>query len=199
MNTLNDVNTIEELEQMRQEFGNFKAILKKQQIVSEKMMRRAMQKDYAKERKSVWLVVILVLLFYLPFGGMAFCTDIFPMWFFVFTIFFTLACIGATVYTIRRYVSDDLMTGEVVTVAEHLANYKRFNNRWLLYFGIPILVLWLGLFFYFVGQNAGDFARGMIVGGVIGGIIGGICGVRYYLDSMRRVNGMLAQIEELKS
>ncbi len=199
MNTLNNVNTIEELEQMRQEFGNFKAILKKQQIVSEKMMRRAMQKDYAKERKSVWLVVILVLLFYLPFGGMVFCTDIFPMWFFVFTIFFTLVCIGATVYTIRRYVSDDLMTGDVVTVAEHLANYKRFNNSWLLYFGIPVLVLWLGLFFYFVGQNAGDFARGMLVGGIVGGIIGGICGVRYYLDSMRRVNGILAQIEELRA
>ncbi len=199
MNTLNNVNTIEELEQMRQDFGNFKTLLKKQQIVSEKMMRRAMQKDYAKERKGVWTTVILVLLFYPLFSVMVFCTDIFPMWFFIFTIAFTLVCIGATVYTTRRYVSDNLMTGNVVTVAEHLANYKRFNNRWLIYFGIPVLVLWLGLFFYFVGQNAGDFARGMIVGGIIGGVIGGICGVRYYLDSMHRVNGILAQIEELKA
>ena len=50
-----------ELEQMRSQLGDFKAMLKKQNIVNEKIMRRAMAKDYSQMRREIVFVIIMAI------------------------------------------------------------------------------------------------------------------------------------------
>lgn len=186
------------LELMRQELSDFKSVLRNQKIFNEKIMRRSMQKDYSKERKNILVVGVLALVALPAYAVLAFVFNVIPVWFFVLTIFYLALCAAFTVYSVRRYVSDDIMTDNVVSVAENLHQYKRLNNRWLIYFGIPSIVVWLSLFFYVIGQNGGDFARGMVYGGIVGLVCGSVCGIVYYVQSMRRVNRLLAYIEEIK-
>ncbi len=186
------------LELMRQELSDFKSVLRNQKIFNEKIMRRSMQKDYSKERKNILVVGVLALVALPAYAVLAFVFKVIPVWFFVLTIFYLALCAAFTVYSVRRYVSDDIMTDNVVSVAENLHQYKRLNNRWLIYFGIPSIVVWFSLFFYIIGQNGGDFARGMVYGGIVGLVWGSVCGIVYYVQSMRRVNRLLAYIEEIK-
>ncbi len=187
------------LELMRQELSDFKSVLKKQKIFNEKIMRRSMQKDYSKERKNIIVVGTLCLLALPAYAFLAFVKQVIPVWFFVLTVLYLALCAAFTVFAIRRYVSNNIMTDNVVSVAENLHNYKRLNNRWLVFFGIPSIVVWLSLFFYLIGQNTGDYVRGMIFGGIVGIVCGSVCGTMYYVQSLRRINRLLAYIEEIKT
>ncbi len=196
MNINDNTNT---LDMMRQELSDFKSVLKEQKIFNEKIIRRSIQNDYSKERKNILVVGLLALVALPVYAVITFVLKAVPVWFFLITIFYLALCAAFTAYSIKRYVSDDIMTQNVVSVAENLNHYKRLNNRWIVYFGIPTLVVWLSLFFYVIGQNGGDFARGMVYGGIVGLFCGSACGIVYYVQSMRRINRLLAYIEEIKA
>lgn len=84
------------------------------------------------------------------------------------------------------------------TVAEKIIKYKRFgNNR--LKFSIPFLVLWvIGFFHYLSGNTCSDFTHGVIYGGIVGLAVGLTLGIINYRQSMKRINGILKQIDEMK-
>ncbi len=191
-------NNIDTLEQMRGEMVEFKTLLAQQKIVSDKMMRRAMQNDYSKVRKSTLLSATLSII---GLGGMAaitFAGNVLPVWFFAVTVVYMLSTVGFGWYTACRYLSDDLMEGEVVSVAENILTYKNVSNRWLVFYGIPSLVVWVAVFFWLICASAGEFVHWMIIGGIAGLVIGGVCGLIYYVGYLRRINRLLQQIEELK-
>ncbi len=189
---------IEELEQMRTELDGFKSQLRQQKIFNEKMMRRAMQKDYSKERKTQWTVVVIGVAAFPLVIFLAAVTGVFPVWFLLMTGVILLASVGITVYRTRRYVSDDVMNGDVLTVARNMADCKRFDNRTLAFFSIPVVVVWCAAFFWLILRGGGEMAQAMVIGGVIGGIIGAVCGIIYCRDSKRRIDSIIAQIEEIK-
>ncbi len=191
-------NKIDELEQIRQEFAQFKAILKQQQILNEKLVRRSVQRDYSKERKSILLVSILTLFALPAFAVNTFVLKNIPLWFFLLTVLYMLNCVAFTFYSVHRYVSDDMITGNIVNVAENMLAYKRLNNRWLIYIGIPSIIVWVSLFFYVVNKDNGDTGQGLMIGGMIGLVIGCICGISYYVNQKRRIDNIIMQINELK-
>ena len=187
----------DELQQMRDEMTALKSLLSEQQIVNDQLMRRAMATDLTKERKSIWRTVILAVLatpvymFLLPRLGV-------PMWFVALTALFFLAAICASVYSVRCYMSQNVMTADLMTVASGIVAYKRFGNNWLKV-SIPFLIIWLVCLFYYASQQMeGDKLTGFFWGGVVGGIIGGVCGVIYLWQSRKRLNKVLRQIDELK-
>lgn len=193
----NEVYT-DELEQMRHDMAELRTLLSNQKIVNERLMRRAMKRDLSKERREVMgcmaLVVIAVPLYvYLqPIMGM-------PLWFLLITIGFLLLAGGLSVWSVRRLMAEDLLTGDLIEVAQRIAEYKRFGNNWLR-FSVPFLCVWLGGFFYYCCQNMEtDASRGALVGGVIGGLIGAACGIIYLVQSRRRLNSVLQQIEDLQN
>lgn len=84
------------------------------------------------------------------------------------------------------------------TVAEKIIKYKRFGNNWLK-FSIPFLVLWvIGFFHYLSGNACSDFTHGAIYGGILGLAVGLTLGIINYRQSMKRINGILKQIDEMK-
>ena len=193
-----NIDSIDNLDNMRQELTKFKSMLKQQQIVNEKMMRRSMQKDYSKERKVVAWVCALMFIAIPAMALNTFIVPTFPLWFFVLTVVYLMLCVAFSYYAVRRYVSDDLMSGDIISVAEHMLAYKKLNNRWLVFFGIPSIVVWVGLFYWILSTNNIELAQMMIVSGTIGLVVGCICSVIYYISQTRRINRILTQIEELK-
>ena len=199
MNENNTLNAGAELEQMRNELNSFKSILKQQRIVNSNIMRRAMQSDWTKERRTPILVTVLALLSLPALIFTTCCSGIFPLWFLALTIALELASIACSAYWVRRYVSGDTMNGNVTAVAENLAAYRRMCNKWTVCVAIPVLMVWLAMAFWFMAESAGEHARGMIVGGIVGLAVGSALGILHCRDSKRRINRMLGQIEEIKA
>ena len=187
----------DELQQMHDEMNSLKSLLKEQQIVNEQLMRKAMAVDYNKEKKEMWWIMVLAVLM-TPFYAWLFPQMGIPLWFTLFTCAFFAAAIIATYYSLRRYVSQNVMTADLLTVATNIAAYKRFGNNWLKC-SLPILCIWIPTFFYYAGRqmNHDEFV-GMVCGGIIGGLIGAATGGWRIYDSRRRLNNILHHIEELK-
>ena len=190
--------TIDELTEMRTQLNDFKSELRQQKIFNEKILRKAMQKDYTKEHNSAWTTVIIGIIAIPLIIILTHFTKVFPVWFIILTAVLILASIGLVFYRTRRFVSDDTMTGNVLAVAQKLADCKRFDNRSLLYFSIPVILIWAVAFFTLILRSGNEFAQAMAIGGAIGGIIGGVLGAIYLRDSSKRIDRILAQIEELK-
>lgn len=186
-----------ELDEMRSQFNELKSIIKGQAIVNERMMRKAMKGDYGKVRRDLVLSIVFELLalplqfFLLPYLGM-------PLWFTALTVAFLLTALAASVYSLRNYASDDLMTGNLTDVAAKIVGYKRFGIYWFFY-AVPFLLLWLFFFFYYVTRGqVPEFIEGVVWGGVAGGVIGGGLGIANYVQNLRRMNRILRQIKEVK-
>lgn len=66
----------DELEQMRHNMNELRSLLSEQQIVNERLMRRAMSKDIGKERRTMIFYIVCVLFatplyfIYMPQWGM---------------------------------------------------------------------------------------------------------------------------------
>ena len=192
-----ETNYSDELQLMRDEMASLKALLNGQQIVNGRLMRRAMAADLNRERKNVWrtvaaaVLVAPVYVFLFPRLG-------FPVWFSVLTALFFLLAVCASVYSVRRYMSQNVMTADLVTLASGIVAYKRFGNRWLC-FSIPFLIIWLVCLFKCASrQMEGSQLTGFFWGGIIGGIIGGVCGMIYLHQSRKRLDKVLQQIDELR-
>ena len=187
-----------ELEQMRRQMQELKTVLCEQLIVNELVMRRAMKSDYRGLRSDMWASIVLAIVV-VPFAWIRMPLFGMPMWFIVTTIVFFLVAMGASAFSVRRYASDDLLTGNLTTVAGKMAAYRRFSNRWLC-LSIPFLVLWITGFFYFlVRQAEGEYIRGTIMGGVVGLIVGVILGTMHYLKIKRQIARILKQIDEVNN
>ena len=194
---MNNERINDELAEMRQQMDSLKSMLRHQQIVSEQMIRRALAGDYGQTRRTVWgaalaaVVSTPIYLLLLPRMG-------FPLWYAVLSALLLVVALAVSIYSVRRYVPDDLATCNLTEVAERLVRYKRLCNNWLKYF-MPVLALWLVGFFYIsAGLMDSQSSRGMAYGGAVGGVIGTVAGLVYYRQSQRRLDRMVAQIEEFK-
>ena len=186
-----------EMEQMRSEMCELKSLLKEQEIVNEKLMRRAMNTSYSKERRNIRFSIIMAALAILLFCALHPHFG-FPLWFFIITQLFFLFAMAASWFSLKRYASEDLLNGNLLTVAEKIVKYKRFGDNWLK-FSVPFLVFWLTGFFHFATRGASpDFASGLVAGGLTGGVIATVIGIINYRQSQKRLNGILKQIDEMK-
>lgn len=186
-----------ELDEMRSQFGELKSMLKDQQIVNEKMARRAMKGDYNKVRKDLIFAIVLEVVaiplqvVLLPLIGM-------PTWYLVSTVLFLLSALVASVYSLRRYASADMISGNLTEVALGIVKLKRFELKWFLY-AIPLLLVWIFFFFYYLTRGyESELVRGSVWGGIIGVIIGFTFGFINYYQNLKRMNRLLRQIKEVK-
>ena len=185
------------MEQMRSEMSELKSLLGEQEIVNDKMMRRAMSVSYGKEKKSIRISIILATAA-IPPTCLLLPNLSYPVWFVAVTVLFFLIAAIASCYSLKRYASEDLMNGDLTTVAETIVKYKRFGNKWLK-FSMPLLILWLvGLVYYAINAAAPGHAEMLIAGGAMGAVAGTVLGIINYRQSKKRMKDILSQIEELK-
>ena len=186
----------DELEQMKSDMQELRSLLSKQKIVNERLMRRAMKRDIGKERTSVVKIVILGLLGIPLYYEMTPIWHL-PQWFLWTTIGFLITAIIASIWSIRRLLKEDLLTGDLLAVAKRIADYKRFSNQWLK-FSIPFLCFWLASLTYYVCLlDNNNMSTGILCGMAVGLVIGGVCGVIHLRSSHRRLDRIVSQIEEI--
>lgn len=187
------------MEQMRHDMDELRQLLAGQQIVNKRLIRRAMNADMGREKRDIGISIALavtaipVYLYVLPRIGL-------PVWFTIVTTLFFMVCCGASVWSLRRLSGEDIITGNLLSVAERIVAYKRFGNRWLCG-AIPFVALWLAGFVYYASAAMADDGEreGFFCGCAIGLVIGATLGVLHLYKSRRRLNGILRQIDELKN
>lgn len=187
----------DELEQMRNDMNALRSLLNEQQIVNEQLMRHAMNTDMRREKRDIRVTalaaILLTPLYFLlmPKWGL-------PLWFVIFTMAFMLTAAAASLWSLKKLPGNDILSGDLVTVASRVVWYKRFGNNWLR-FSIPVLFVWTGCFMYYAtGDMNSDTRIGFACGAAIGVVIGLAAGLMHLRKSRRRMDGILRQIDELK-
>ena len=186
-----------ELESIRHEMQDLRSLIAGQQIVSERILRRAMDTDLSQERKDIRFSILMGV------TGSVIAISLFPIigipwWFNLLTVAFMTIAILASLYTLRKHMHINMAADNLLTVAGKIIAYKKFGYNWLK-FSIPFLIVWLALFFHTLSQHLqGEELQGILCGGIVGLVIGLVCGVMYLYKSHKRLNGILRQIEEMR-
>ena len=170
--------------------------LNQQEIVNDRLMRRSMRDDVNKITRRYNVIMALCILM-IPYGYWAFVKlRGFSVAFWMAASLIMLICAGATFYNSRKISDPGLMNHSLVEARKKVASAKKFESNWLLV-GIPMIILWLGWFFYETYQQNHDYANGLFWGGVVGGIIGAFCGFSLHFKTQRQYQDIIDQIEDL--
>lgn len=157
-----------------------------------------MSTDMGKEKHDIIIsivaaaIAIPTYLYFLPNFGL-------PIWFAIVTAVYLLVCIAASMWSLWQLSRENIITGDLISVAEKIVAYKRFGNRWLCS-AIPMVGLWLTTFVYYasLAMTNPNERKGFFYGCLLGVILGATLGAWHLHKSRRRLNSMLRQIEELK-
>ena len=193
-----DNNIIEaEWLEMKEQIALLKKIIERQDIVSDRLMRRTMKRKMRSLNREARFVYVLGA-FALVYCNIVFFNMDLTLWFSLATTVFMLAAIGYTVWMHRGLSVEEISTGRLVEVGRKVARMKRLGQQWLR--GVfPFLAVWFGWFVWEIWQSEAnkDLALGMIVGGAVGGIVGGIIGYMRYRNTQRLADEILDNIKDV--
>lgn len=193
-----DNNIIEaEWQEMKEQIALLKKTIERQDIVSDRLMRRTMKRKMRSLNREAWFVYVLGA-FALVYCNIVFVSMGLSLWFSLATTVFMLAAIGYTGWMHRGLSVEEISTGRLVEVGRKVARMKRMGQRWLR--GVfPFLAVWFGWFVWEIWQSEAnkDLALGMIVGGAVGGIVGGIIGYMRYRNTQRLADEILDNIKDV--
>ena len=185
-----------ELEEMRQQMTTLNNKLNKQEIVNDRLMRRSMKKEVSSIARRNYILMSVALLV-IPYGYWSFVklTGL-SIAFWIGTCIFMLICAGATFYNTHRIDDPGLMSHSLIEARKKVASAKKFDSNWLL-FGIPMIILWLGWFFYELYLHNETNFTGAFWGGCIGAITGTVIGLGLHFKTQRQYQEIIDQIEDL--
>ena len=186
-----------QLEEMRQQLTTLKQKLNEQEIVNDRLMRRSMRNTVSNITRRYYITMALALLM-VPYGYWVFVKlSHFSVAFWIASSIFMLVCGAATFYNSRKISDSGLMSHSLVEARRKVASAKKFDADWLL-IGIPLVLLWLGWFFYEVYQQDNDmFDNGIFWGGCVGGFLGAVIGFAIHFKTQRQYQEIIDQIEDI--
>ncbi|MGM9710163.1 MAG: hypothetical protein ACI3ZB_11270 [Prevotella sp.] len=183
-----------DIESMRKQLETLKKKLDEQQIVNDKLVRKAMSNKMSWIMKFLWTELFVLL----PFAVLAFCNlkSMVPgmSWYPVIAILvFMLACIVIDLY-VNNTSENDWKSENLISTGMKLVKMKRL--RWMqVAINLPIvfiLFVWLFYDLEFEGKDA------MVCGSVVGGVIGMAIGIGVLIRMNRTNDELIRQIRELK-
>ena len=138
-----DNNIIEaEWQEMKEQIALLKKTIERQDIVSDRLMRRTMKRKMRSLNREARFVYVLGA-FALVYCNIVFVNMGLSLWFSLATTVFMLAAIGYTVWMHRGLSVEEISTGRLVEVGRKVARMKRMGQRWLR--GVfPFLAVWFG-------------------------------------------------------
>ena len=193
------MNEMNEIEEMRQQMNILRDKLTKQEIINDTLIRSSITQKINNIKKQRWLKRCLIIF------GILYCPWVIykllemPLWFAIATIaIFVIAFIYEEVYS-NGTTSDDLSRHGLMETCERVIKMKKMNKRWL-WFGIPMLIIWLATFVYLIYNNSelAGAEQEILYGGGIGLAIGAILGTTLYLKTQRQATDLIENIQELK-
>lgn len=194
------------LEQMRSQLEALRHKLDNQQIVNDRLMRKAMRSGMGWIERFVRVEECLLLpLVAVVFLGLKVALGL-SWWFFAFTM---VMCVADVVADHKVNILSGTLWHDcsMVEVRRRLVRMKGLRRRQLL-ISIPVLLVWVSLFVLEL-LSAGVFGPGVppvsewspaAFGGVAGGIVGAVAGLAVAVAVVRRMqrtnDALIRQIDE---
>lgn len=193
-----------DLEAMQMQMRKLRERLDTQQIVTDRLMRTAIEQGTRFSRRifkaqSLLLVPagVASMLFLQWHAGL-------PIWFVVLTVLFMATCVLIDWHITKLGVMD-YGTTPLLEIQTRLTRQKRLRARRMAG-GMMFLALWLPLFVYVLMYDLNtdnmspaeieNMRQGMMTGGAIGGVIGLVFGICTYLRMQRENDRAIRQIRE---
>jgi len=182
--------------EMQQQMQQLRDKLENQTIVSERILRNSYGKSarYLRFKSRIPIIAGLASIALIPvIATLGLSTP-----FLVFTGVLMAGCVIATIF-INSLIPD--MDRDLVSAAQNVVRYRKINKNWIK-FGLPMLVVWLGLFIWDLWKNTdvldSDLALPMGIGMTVGVIVGLLLGLKNRRDILNTSDELLDQIEQLK-
>ena len=185
------------MEEMRQQLGILKNKLEQQQIVNDRIVRRAMKKNVLDIKRRYLIIAILGVLM-IPYGYWVFVSLLgFSKAFWIGTSVFMLICVGNTIWNSKDLCDDKLLDNNMVEAYRKVGLAKKRDSQWLL-IGIPMLVVWLGWLVWEALQKPdSELTTSFLWGSVVGTVLGTIIGLKVHFKIQRNYREILEQIEDV--
>ena len=187
-------NTDNTLREMQQQMQQLREKLANEKIVNDRMLRNSFRKtvNQLKIRSSMPIAMACAALAFIPllrYLG-------FSWYFLIFTDVMLLVAIVAMLLT-RRHIPG--LDKDLVTAASEITTFRKINADWIKY-GIPCLVVWLGMLVWDVAKNIPLGRENLygFIGGALGLFIGGAIELKNRREILNGSDELLDQIEELR-
>lgn len=186
---------MEDLQEMREQLAILKQKLDNESIVNEHLMREVTRQKVRRLNRNVWQEG-LSCLFVITFGSYAFCQLGLSYWFIGATVVLMLVCFLATFIPHRRIKMNEIMSGDLLSVAKQIRKLKHFYQEWLKY-GIPAVIVWVGWFAFEVFQSYDNWklALSIIIGCIVGACAGGLIGYKHHRQLVGEMDELIHDIE----
>ncbi|MBR1917402.1 MAG: hypothetical protein IJ832_06140 [Bacteroidaceae bacterium] len=185
------------LEEMRQQMTILKNKLEKQEIISDRMLRKAMKKNIVDINRR-YLIIATVGLLMIPYGYWAFVMmGGMSIGFWLVCSFGMVVSFCYTLWNGKDLRDKHLLETDILTARKKVARAKKRDHEWLK-FGIPFGILFIIYFAYEAYRLYG--AEGewhMLIVGVICGLIGCAVGVKLHFSTQRKYQDIIDQIDDL--
>jgi len=185
------------LEEMRQQMTILKNKLEKQEIISDRMLRKAMKKNVVDINRR-YLIIATVGLLMIPYGYWAFVMmGGMSIGFWLVCSFGMVVSFCYTLWNGKDLRDKHLLETDILTARKKVARAKKRDHEWLK-FGIPFGILFIIYFAYEAYRLYG--AEGewhMLIVGVICGLIGCAVGVKLHFSTQRKYQDIIDQIDDL--
>ena len=188
-----------QFEELRNQFAILKDQLKKQEIVSDHLLRETMktQKGNINSTKRMCYACAVVVLLLTPLNLHIHSWSV-P--FSIVTCLLMVFCAVATYY-IHKPVDDlNFLTDDFATVARVMAKFKKQYDQWLYYVTPIVCVPWVSWAFYeYAWKRAPEGVSPwiMCIPLVIGLVLGLAIGLYFHFKAVNAAQDVMDQIDEL--
>ena len=185
-------------EEMRNQFAILKEQLKKQEIVSDRLLRETMKANRSKinSTKRMCYVCAAVAILVTPLN---YYTHAWGLVFSIATCLMMLLCAVATYYIHKPVDNLNFMRDDFATVARVMARFKKHYDMWLYYCSPTIGIPWLIWACYeFAWKNAPEGVNpwALTIPVIVGAVVGFLIGIYYHFKAVNAARDIIDQIEE---
>lgn len=191
-----EINIGKELQTLKSEYDLFKEELGKQKTVNEKFfksLRKRSAMAISKEiRDRMWGDILTVPMI------IVICIHInWPILFALLVSLWALADLAASLWVSRKLGMENLLNGDVRTVTEKIAGYRKFYAGTLIAGIVPLTAMLTYIFMRLYAQaNDAATVRLITVAGIVSIVVGIVITLLQYKKHVRRCNELLDEFRE---
>ena len=188
---------MDELQEMREQLAALKEKLNKQEVVNDHLIRSLLNQKMKVVNQRGWVSGIAAL-FVITFGNWMFHQMGLSNCFLMGTTIMMTICCAATWISHSWVKSDNIATGDLLTVAKQVRRLRKVYVDWK-YIAIPMIAVWFAWFSIECYHVMQDYVLTLVTlsGCLIGGLVGGVLGFRQNKKVVRELDDMLRQINEI--
>lgn len=195
----NNGTVMKELEEMKASMLLLKEKLREQEIVNENHVRKAI-KGKLDDINRIAVRMLLVGLFAIIYCSFVFVEYRFSLYFVSATALILILSTVATYVQHKNLLKAKELSEDLMKETYDLVKLKKRYSQWLK-IAVPLALLWFGWLAYETLFVIPDRTMGisLLTGSAVGAMVGGYFGLKIHNRTLRKVEEMLAQIDEFKN